>query len=98
MKTHQKLTSQERDKIAYWYAIGESIREVARRLGRSPSSISDELKRNKVDGIYHSIRAHKATEARKQNAHKKYLLKTRPLLKSYVLEKLDLGWLLEQIA
>jgi transposase, IS30 family len=98
MKTHQKLTSQERDKIAYWYAIGESIREVARRLGRSPSSISDELKRNKVDGIYHSIRAHKATEARKQNAHKKYLLKTRPPLKSYVLEKLDLGWSPEQIA
>jgi len=88
----------ERDKIAYWHAIGEGIREIARRLGRSPSSISDELKRNKVDGIYHSIYAHKATEARKLNSHKKYLLKTRPVLRSYVLEKLGLGWSPEQIA
>jgi transposase, IS30 family len=98
MKINQKLTSHERDKIAYWHAIGEGIREIARRLGRSPSSISDELKRNKVDGIYHSIYAHKATEARKLNSHKKYLLKTRPVLKSYVLEKLELGWSPEQIA
>jgi transposase, IS30 family len=90
--------SQERDKIAYWHAIGESIREIARRLKRSPSSICSELKRNKVDGIYHSIHAHKATEARKIHSHKKYLLKTRPSLESYVLEKLELGWSPEQIA
>jgi IS30 family transposase len=98
MKTHQKLTSAERDKIAYWHAIGESIREIARRLQRSPSSISDELKRNNMDGIYHSIYAHKATEVRKLNSHKKYLLKTRPVLQSYVLKKLGLGWSPEQIA
>jgi len=98
MKTHRKLSSQERDKIAYWHAIGESVREIARRLKRSPSSISDELKRNKVEGIYHSIHAQKATEGRKRNSHKKYLLKTRSVLKSYVLEKLGLGWSPEQIA
>jgi IS30 family transposase len=98
MKTHRKLTSQERDKIAYWHAIEESIREIARRLQRSPASISDELKRNKVDGIYHSIHAHKATEERKLNSHKKYLLKTRSTLRAYVLEKLELGWSPEQIA
>jgi transposase, IS30 family len=98
MKTHRKLSSQERDKIAYWHAIGESVREIARRLQRSPSSISDELKQNKVAGIYHSIHAQKATEARKVNLHKKYLLKTRPAVKTYVLEKLELGWSPEQIA
>ena len=63
MRTHRKLTSHERDKIAYWYAVGERIREIARRLGRSPSSISDEIKRNKIGGRYHSIRAHQASEA-----------------------------------
>jgi IS30 family transposase len=98
MKTHHKLTSQERDKIAYWHAIGESIREISRRIERSPSSISDELTRNKVDGIYHSIYAHKATEVRKRRSHKNYLLKTRPTLKAYVVEKLQLGWSREQIA
>src|SRR5512134_557258 len=98
MRTHRKLTSHERDKIAYWYAVGERIREIARRLGRSPSSISDEIRRNKMGGRYHSIRAHQASEARKHNSHKKYVLKTRPTLQSYVVGKLGLGWSPEQIA
>jgi IS30 family transposase len=98
MKPHHKLTSRERDHIAYWRAIGLTIREIARRLGRSPSSISGEIKRNKIDGIYHSIHAHKASEIRKKNCHKKYLLKIRNALKTYVLEKLDCGWSPEQIA
>ena len=98
MGTHRKLTSHERDKMAYWYAVGESLRKIARKLGRSPSSISEEIKRNKVDGRYHSIRAHQAAEARRRNSHKKYVLKARPALQSYVLEKLELGWSPEQIA
>src|SRR5512147_2147382 len=98
MRAHRKLTSQERDKIAYWYAVGESLREMARRLGRSPSSISEEIKRNKVDGRHHSIRAHQASEARRQNSHKKYVLKTCPTLQSYVVEKLELGWSPDPIA
>src|SRR5512144_599834 len=65
---------------------------MARRLGRSPSSISEEIKRNTVDGRYRSIRAHQASEARRQNSHKKYVLKTRPTLQSYVVGKLALGW------
>jgi transposase, IS30 family len=98
MKPHHKLSSQERDKIAYWHAIGTRIREIARRLGRSPSSISSEIKRNRVDGIYHSIHAHKAANARKQHSHKKYLLKNNTILTAYVLDKLDSGWSPEQIA
>jgi IS30 family transposase len=80
MKTHWKLMSQERDKIAYWHAIGESMREIARRLDRSPSSICSELKRNKVAGIYHSIHAHKATEARKLQSHKKIFTQNPPII------------------
>jgi helix-turn-helix protein len=57
---------------------GERIREIARRLGRSPSSISDEIRRNKIGGRYHSIRAHQASEARKHNSHKKYVPLTVP--------------------
>ena len=91
MGGHRKIASKERDKLAYWYAIGESVREMSRRLGRSPSSISSELRRNRVNGVYHPIHAHKASEERKRNFHKKYLLKTRPTLKAYVHEKLELG-------
>ncbi len=79
MKHHHKLCSQERDKLAYWHATGVSIREIARRLGRSPSTICDELKRHtvvevgrggEVKKIYHSIHAEKAAQHRKRNSHK----------------------------
>jgi IS30 family transposase len=46
MKKRKKITPQERDKIAVWHAKEISIREIARRLERSPSSISREIKRN----------------------------------------------------
>jgi IS30 family transposase len=74
----ERKTSNERDTIAYWYAVGESIREIARSLGRSSSSISNEIRRNKIGGRYHSIRAQQAAEARKHNSHMKYVLKTQP--------------------
>jgi IS30 family transposase len=63
MKKHHKITASERDQIAWWLACGIAIREMARRLGRSPSSISQELKRNQADGVYGSIKVHQAAEA-----------------------------------
>jgi transposase, IS30 family len=98
MKKHNKITAPERDQIAWWLACGVTIREMARRLGRSPSSISEELKRNQADGVYGSIKAHQAAEARKRNSHQKYLLRHRPALRDFVLEKLKLGWSPQQIS
>src|SRR5688572_19776116 len=71
---------------------------MARRLGRSPSSISEELKRNQADGVYGSIKAHRAAEARKRHSHQKYLLPHCPALRDFVLEKLKLGWSPQQIS
>jgi IS30 family transposase len=98
MKKYHKITAPERDKIAWWLASGVTIREMARRLSRSPSSISEELKRNQADGVYGSIKAHQAAEARKRNSHQKYLLRHRPTLRGFVLEKLKLGWSPQQIS
>jgi transposase, IS30 family len=98
MKKHYKITALERDQIAWWLASGITIREMARRLGRSPSSISEELKRNQADGVYGSIKAHQAAEARKRHSHPKYLLRHRPVLRDFVLEKLKLGWSPQQIS
>jgi hypothetical protein len=36
MKKQHKITAPERDQIAWWLACGITIREMARRLGRSP--------------------------------------------------------------
>src|ERR671915_507570 len=98
MKKHHKITASERDQIAWWLACGITIREMARRLGRSPSSIAEELRRNKVDGVYGSIKAPRAAEARKRHSHQKYLLRHHPPLRGFVLEKLKLGWSPQQIS
>ena len=98
MNKHHKITALELDQIAWWLASGITIREMARRLGRSPSSISEELKRNKTDGVYGSIKAHQTAAARKRHSHQKYLLRRHPVLRDFVLEKLKLGWSPQQIS
>jgi IS30 family transposase len=40
------LSFAEREDIAIWHAQAAGVREIARRLGRSPSTISRELRRN----------------------------------------------------
>jgi len=43
----------EREDIAIWHAQEIGVREMARRLGRSPSTISRELRRNASTRTYH---------------------------------------------
>jgi IS30 family transposase len=47
------LTFTEREDIAIWHAQKIGVREIARRLGRSPSTISRELRRNASTRTYH---------------------------------------------
>ena len=53
------LSFSEREEIAVGRAAGESVRSIARRLGRSPATVSRELRRN-VDrrGEYRATSAH----------------------------------------
>jgi IS30 family transposase len=46
------LSFREREDIAIWHAQGVGVREIARRLGRSPSTISRELRRNASTRTY----------------------------------------------
>jgi transposase, IS30 family len=41
-----RLTLEEREAIAHWLAVGHSARQIALRVGRSPSTVSRELARN----------------------------------------------------
>lgn len=93
---HTKLTARERDLIAVWRGGGAGIRTIARRLNRSVSTISDEIKRNSHNGVYVAIHAQAKTEERVQKARKRYPLKDAQTY-AYVLEKLRLGWSPEQI-
>jgi len=53
MSYYNRLTIQEREDIKYGLLVGESIRSLALRMGRSPSTVYREVKRNcDDDGEY----------------------------------------------
>ena len=87
----------ERDKIAFYLAKKLSIRMIAKKLNRSPSSISDEIKRNSYHSIYSPIKAQSRTDFRKRIARRRHYLKNEETA-NYVIDKLKLGWSPEQIA
>lgn len=71
---------------------------MARRLKRSPSSISDELDRNKhKEAGYVAIHAQQLTDERKTEARKRHPLKNARTF-AYVYAKLRHGWSPEMIA
>lgn len=95
---HKKITSQERDKIAQWISQKVGVREIARRLKRSPSSISEELKRNThKEAGYVAIHAQQLTDERVKEARKRPALKGAQIF-TYVCAKLRCGWSPEMIA
>lgn len=96
-KHHTKLTAYERDMIAVWIGGGIKFREIARRFDRSVSTISDEVKRNRYQGIYVAIHAQEITEERKREARKRHPLKDADTY-AYVLKKLGCAWSPEEIA
>jgi len=59
------LTFSEREEIALARAGGESMRSIARRIGRSPSTVSRELARNTCSGqSYRAMTAHALADER----------------------------------
>src|SRR3989344_5713271 len=92
MKKHKKITSEERDKIARWVNQKVGVREIARRLGRSHSSICAELARNAhKEAGYVAIHAQLLADERKTKARERHPLKSAEIL-AYVHEKLRRGW------
>lgn len=98
MIKRSKLTTKERDLLAVWKAEGVSNKECARRLGRYPSTIGRELKRNRWGEKYVAIHAQGLAEKRQfKVAHSKHPLKN-PDVFSYVTEKLRDSWSPDEIA
>jgi IS30 family transposase len=83
------LRFDERELIAVWRAEQTSIREIARRLGRSPSTISRELVRNgrthRKRYLASSAQARADERSRRPKMSK---LASTPRLRDYVQEKL----------
>jgi transposase, IS30 family len=68
MKKYEHITDAEQRSIERGLDGGLSIRAIGRRLGRSPNVISEEIRRNSVNGVYVARKAkHKARVRRKQS-------------------------------
>jgi len=91
------LSLPEREEISRGIVKGESIRKMAVRLSRSPSTISREIARHGGRDYY---RAHKADlKAWSSTCRKKRCkLAMRPYLARVVTEKLNLKWAPQQIS
>jgi len=96
-RSSRSLTLSEREEISRGLAAGRSLRSIALRLGRSPSTVSREVKRN---GGRQPYRANKAEQAAWDRAHrpKTCKLAQNPALALIVTEKLQLEWSPRQIA
>ncbi|MEV6913324.1 IS30 family transposase [Amycolatopsis sp. NPDC051071] len=93
------LSVVEREEISRGLASGDGVREIARRLGRAPSTISREISNNGGPGRY---RAHVAEAAARERAKRPKTAKladpSNAGLRDHVQERLRRRWSPEQIS
>jgi transposase, IS30 family len=95
-KKYEQITLEERCTIARLRQAGQSIRQIAATLDRSPSSLSRELKRNQGAQV-----GYKPSYAQQQAAARRWKgsrLERDAKLRDLVLGCLQCGWSPEQIA
>jgi transposase, IS30 family len=92
-----RLSLAEREEISRGLAVGESLRVIARGLGRTASTVSREVARNGGRGGYRACRADRAAV---RNMHRPKVAKLArcPRLRAVVEAKLELRWSPQQIA
>ena len=92
------LSEEERTTIADLFHSGQSIRGIAGALGRAPSTVSRELRRNATaSGRYTPHRAHQQARQRRLRSHPGKIAST-PHLKLIIQELLQRHWSPTQIA
>jgi transposase, IS30 family len=98
-RSQRYLSLLERRRIATLRRDGLSVREIAEELGRSPSTISRELRRNTAghDRSYDGDLAHARARERARRPRRGRLLVDREL-RAHVEVRLELEWSPEQIA
>src|SRR3989344_124204 len=91
--TYWHFDENERRRIARLLLAGESRRSIAKALGRSPSNICAEIKRNTVKGVYDPCKAErKSIQRRKQSKIQSLGVIQDQGTRRYFEEKLSIGW------
>ncbi len=99
-KTYEHLKVEERDILAVLKSQGYSLREIAKVLDRSPSTLCRELKRNAppvYTGYYLPHKAQQRADRRNHESHRRKRLKT-DFIRHYVEAHIAIGWSPELIA
>ena len=91
------LSLAEREEISRAVVAGFSIRAIVTILGRAPSTVSREIKRNGGQGCYRATQADQAAWDRAHRPKRRKLAENRTLAR-VVTDKLQLQWSPEQIA
>lgn len=98
MSSYTHFTQDEREKLQKDLKKGKSMRQIAEELGRSPSSVSREVKRNfsKTKGWYHAWHAYSLSIRRRRQQPHRALRPGTPQW-DYIIEKLQQYWSPEAI-
>ena len=96
-RSSQALSLSEREEISRGIASHESLRSIAYRLVRAPSTISREVKRNDGDQQYRATQADQATWGRALRPKRCKLSGNSALIQA-ISDKLQLNWSPEQIS
>lgn len=97
---YKQFTANEREKLFQMKQTQMSLREIAKALNRSASTISRELRRNwhgKL-GTYLPDTADRKSQQRKAKGRKRRYVEKLPEVKAYIDKSLKEGWSPEQIA
>ena len=92
-----RLSLAEREEISRGVAAGESLRSIAKRLGRAPSTVSREIAANGGVRRYRAVGADRAA-LRRARRPKPAKLALQPELCALVASKLELRWSPQQIS
>src|ERR1700693_1222287 len=91
------LTTEERIRIQVLRVQGKSLRHIAKALGRPPSTIAREVRRNNYGSRYLAHHAKEQALSRVKNIFRYPRIRDERV-RAYVIEKLKAGWSPEQIA
>jgi len=98
-RKYRHISKEERLEIAILLSKSYGIREIAGVLERSPGTISDEIERNSVMGIYDPKKAqYKAYSKRKHSKYQGMKVVQDDALRTYVREKMKDDWSPEEIS